>query len=940
MVAVRSADGTLTCSPFHVKLAHGARRGENKVIKLRINGEVANFHMKLGMAGEAFFVERTQDRVHRQYIVSPPMSPDQSTDGRSQRRTPGHPSQNRNMPGNFPTVLGVGPHPGAELLDSGQSSEDPTRARTRSADAADIISLTGSASPDDTLPTRARSSTVDATDGQSNAWTWMWGAMPTEMDKGTSGGGGDGGDRANRPAGEASTSVADVEVDGEVDLEAPPLLPDIFPRVSSGSGSVKAAADAAAASAAGSVTGGVSDEAAPTEYSSVPHRMLHLPGSSWTFSLCGHILSELPGAPEPLPRTENDLSVMMTAYKVVSDSPPGDGETLVSEQIALDPFLVVQHSGYLLTWNVAVKLMQQQKREREHVGTEARAASLSSISKEDITAAISAVYPLGGRDQATRRRPWLGQHVSSWTQRYEHLRRKSSSMIDLTRDVMPLLPISPVSKASADDEDRDEEDGVNEKDESDEWHDISVDGGGPVSPGSIVGMEKDMIDTSEEAHILSISAWKGMVRQESGVELDDDAASTTSTSVRSDTGGSPHRSSPQIGGASAAAPSSTATVSAVGTETVRRGNIPATTESSPSLSSVSSPPTALASEPPSAVNIDGLDDTASLSTIGTHASEAGEAHGKRQEPPAIVLAGEGGDTDQEYVSLQDISLEDISPEPARGDVYDSDTDSYTSLSLEGDADAPSGGLVRVRKYLYQKSLVPTQEQLQGLNLKDGANTVVFELEGCEPLTSQLFVWPEDSKIVITDIEGALAVARGGVLGFFQGHAIRDGAADMLQMIERHGYHILYMATMRSDNKIDSKQLLDKLKGLPEGPVFRSPDSLIRAFGTERTDIFKAAALRGVHSLFAANHNPFYAAFGTTPTDRVAFSRCHVPEGRIFIVDGQGELVSQNRSFKTSFQDLVVSLEQHFPDLNSGRARAEDDTFNNMHFWRVPLPPIE
>jgi phosphatidate phosphatase LPIN len=331
-------------------------------------------------------------------------------------------------------------------------------------------------------------------------------------------------------------------------------------------------------------------------------------------------------------------------------------------------------------------------------------------------------------------------------------------------------------------------------------------------------------------------------------------------------------------------------------------------------------------------DLDGGASIVSMSTLGTHTSDAPYSHAKR-----------GGlqdeDTDQEFVSLQDISLEDISPEPARGEMYDSDTDSYTSLSLEDGESGPGG--IRIKKYLYQKSLVPTQEQLQGLKLKDGANEVVFELDGCEPLHSQLFVWPETCKVVVTDIEGALAVTKAGVLGFFQSHSLHDGAKDMLKVIERNGYQILYMANIEGGG--DTKQLVTQLSGaglhLPAGPVFKSPDSLIRAFGTERTDIFKAAALRGVRSLFPANHNPFYAAFGTSPSDRAAFSRCEVPEGRIFIVNKKGELMSQNKAFKTSFQDLCVSVEQHFPDLNGTHNRTQD-SFNNMQFWKVPLPTID
>ena len=86
------------------------------------------------------------------------------------------------------------------------------------------------------------------------------------------------------------------------------------------------------------------------------------------------------------------------------------------------------------------------------------------------------------------------------------------------------------------------------------------------------------------------------------------------------------------------------------------------------------------------------------------------------------------ETDVELVSLEDtelclLSLDDISPEPARGDIYDSDTDSFHSLSLE---DGESG---HTKKYRYRKSLIPTQEQLTALALKDGENEIVFQLEG-------------------------------------------------------------------------------------------------------------------------------------------------------------------------------------------------------------------
>ncbi len=36
---------------------------------------------------------------------------------------------------------------------------------------------------------------------------------------------------------------------------------------------------------------------------------------------------------------------------------------------------------------------------------------------------------------------------------------------------------------------------------------------------------------------------------------------------------------------------------------------------------------------------------------------------------------------------------------------------------------------------------------------DGENELTFQLDGCVSLRAQLFVWPENSKIIVTDIEG-------------------------------------------------------------------------------------------------------------------------------------------------------------------------------------------
>ena len=114
-----------------------------------------------------------------------------------------------------------------------------------------------------------------------------------------------------------------------------------------------------------------------------------------------------------------------------------------------------------------------------------------------------------------------------------------------------------------------------------------------------------------------------------------------------------------------------------------------------------------------------------------------------------------------------------------------------------------------------------------------------------------------------------------------------------------------------------KDHLAKVAGagkLPPGPVFQSPESLLRQFGTERTDIFKASALRGVRALFPEANNPFYAGFGTRKSDLVVFSRCGCPVGRVYLVSEQGEVKGYRCTFRKSFFEIDNDVDHMFPPI--------------------------
>lgn len=69
---VEHEDGSQYSTPFHVRFGKlQLLRSREKVVSLRVNGEKAPFSMKLGRAGEAFFVEASTEPVEDEWTTSP-----------------------------------------------------------------------------------------------------------------------------------------------------------------------------------------------------------------------------------------------------------------------------------------------------------------------------------------------------------------------------------------------------------------------------------------------------------------------------------------------------------------------------------------------------------------------------------------------------------------------------------------------------------------------------------------------------------------------------------------------------------------------------------------------------------------------------------------------------------------------------------------------------
>jgi len=165
----------------------------------------------------------------------------------------------------------------------------------------------------------------------------------------------------------------------------------------------------------------------------------------------------------------------------------------------------------------------------------------------------------------------------------------------------------------------------------------------------------------------------------------------------------------------------------------------------------------------------------------------------------------------------------------------------------------------------------------------------------------------------------------------------DSSIRLFAQLRQQGYRILYISTTATTTQamstltavsgasvlLSSTDYLSRIQAstgecLPAGPIFKSPDSLVRAFGAARTDVFKASALRGVKSLFPTTHNPYHACFCTKESDAIPFARFGFPEGRIFLVNadkggGEGEIyTAASRVLKLTFPRLFELLYQIFP----------------------------
>ncbi|KNA09772.1 hypothetical protein SOVF_150530 isoform B [Spinacia oleracea] len=245
--------------------------------------------------------------------------------------------------------------------------------------------------------------------------------------------------------------------------------------------------------------------------------------------------------------------------------------------------------------------------------------------------------------------------------------------------------------------------------------------------------------------------------------------------------------------------------------------------------------------------------------------------------------------------------------------------------------------------------IPTNEQISLLNLKEGQNDVTFSFStrvlGLQQVEAHIYLWKWNARIVISDVDGT--ITRSDVLGQFMPLVGKDwsqsGVARLFSAIKENGYQLLFLSARAIVQAYLTKSFLFNLKQdgktLPNGPVVISPNglfpSLFREVIRRAPHEFKIACLEDIKALFPPDYNPFYAGFGNRDTDELTYRKLGIPKGKIFIINPKGEVAINHRIDVKSYTSLHTLVNDMFPPTSM----VEQEDYNSWNYWKMPMPDI-
>ncbi|CAB0033125.1 unnamed protein product [Trichogramma brassicae] len=338
------------------------------------------------------------------------------------------------------------------------------------------------------------------------------------------------------------------------------------------------------------------------------------------------------------------------------------------------------------------------------------------------------------------------------------------------------------------------------------------------------------------------------------------------------------------------------------------------------------------------------DNSAKLDSTTQQASSVNAANKDASNEPGYCAGNEASDDDEDDVD---------DDEEGGGDRVNETTSAAINIPKPGPGrhslSTGGGSADRSRVYYnYQKSLRLTSEQIESLNLKDGVNEVVFSVttayQGTTRCKCHIYKWRWDDKIVISDIDGT--ITRSDVLGHLLPIVGKDwaqiGVAQLFTKIKENGYKLLYLSSRAIGQARVTREYLKSIKqgnlSLPDGPLLLNPTSLLSAFHREviekKPEEFKSSCLNDIRKLFPSDCEPFYAGYGNRINDVWAYRAVGVPSTRIFTINHRGELKHElTNTFQSSYSNQTYIVDHYFPP--TARDEVAGD-FGNFCYWRDPI----
>jgi phosphatidate phosphatase PAH1 len=323
---------------------------------------------------------------------------------------------------------------------------------------------------------------------------------------------------------------------------------------------------------------------------------------------------------------------------------------------------------------------------------------------------------------------------------------------------------------------------------------------------------------------------------------------------------------------------------------------------------------------------------------------------KDGSPDEKYTTAKGQEAKEDLVTAKAAKVEVAKQHLADEDVFsDSEHDeeftTNPAAGIEECLDAlsvPTGHMTATESPNVRRSVFATHHDLLRLNLKPGANKIVFStgttLRGRVDVTATIFLWSESAKLVISDVDGTITKSdvMGHIATFFGKDWTHPGLTSLYSKIQRNGYHFVYL-TARSLSQVEqTRQFLmnveqDGVK-LPLGPVFTAPDKLFSALQqelTKKSHEFKIACLAQIRDAFPTHVKPFYAGFGNRIGDVVAYTASEISEHKIFVINKDS--VIHICSVKRSYRDLSHMVDETFP-----ARRLNDDYLEEYYEARQTL----